>query len=208
VIFTARDYRDISKLVFRGDYPGFKPDVLEAPNGDGEVDAGKRYAHVNLDIFAARDYRDISKQEWAILRWAWETAYLHAQEIAHNLGVDDLLAPEDSTLRILEYPPMATTVPHKDFDLFTVQCYRAPGFSAVRGIREETPWHGGELLQEFTGGVLAALEHSTVPVDYPQHSIVFFAMPGAELVLPSGKTVGAWVEERKARSRVPADASR
>ena len=198
MIFTARDYRDIHALVFRDGYPGYKPEVREAPNGDGVVDQDKRYAHI-APKYGLDD---------PLLRWAWETAYLHAQGIAALHGWDDLLAPEDSTLRILEYPPFATTAPHHDFDLFTVQCYRAPGFSNVTGIHKAMPWHAGCLLEEFTRGGVPSLEHSTDPVDYPQHSIVFFAMPGLELELPSGKTVAQWLDERKRRSRVPAGDSR
>lgn len=130
-------------------YPGYKPEVKEAPNGDGRVDAGKRYLHV------AKKYGLPSEDAAAILACAhWE-----ACRVAEEIGVPAEFYPrvENSTLRVLEYPSAACvrraggdtcmfcdalthdsdtyicpvrgagngSAEHTDFDLFTLNLWRS-----------------------------------------------------------------------------------
>ena len=46
-MFTESDYKLLHSLVFQPDYPGYRPTLIEAPNGDDKLDVGKRYAHVS-----------------------------------------------------------------------------------------------------------------------------------------------------------------
>ena len=46
MIFTPSEYYLLSELVFQDWYPGYRKNVVESPNGDGNWDTEKRYAHV------------------------------------------------------------------------------------------------------------------------------------------------------------------
>ncbi len=46
--FSKIEFDALSSLVFRPGYPGYKPNVVEAPNGDGKLDTDKRYSHVAI----------------------------------------------------------------------------------------------------------------------------------------------------------------
>jgi len=59
--------------------------------------------------------------------------------------------------------------------------------------------HMGELGEEL--GLGQATRHEVIVSDAPQYSVVYFAIPRWELVLPSGVTVKDWLNERMARSR-------
>lgn len=135
-----------------------------------------------------------------------------------------------SALRVLEYGPTAVTHPHTDFDLFTLMCYRnqerffrflPSGNEAteqsVRWYRHDlservsklnSQIHFGELIElldpaeNLKDKIWRADKHEVVASNGPwQYSCVFFAVPDHEAALPSGMTVGDWMDERKKRSR-------
>ena len=197
------DYKEIARYAFSEDNPGYNPEVQEAPNGDDNWDTKKRYAHIAPKYGFSKD----------LAFELWNDARDEAQEVADDLDLNFTIG-QDSTLRILEYPPGATTAPHTDFDLFTLSIYRSNP-KAFHYLDEDdkyltTPtdslWelhpglHYGELLTEFKPELLAD-KHEVVATDEPQYSIVFFAMPPLNLMLPKGTSVSSWLEERKARSR-------
>jgi hypothetical protein len=130
------------------------------------------------------------------VEYYWDKAFWRASEIAVERGWP-LPSPQDSTLRILDYPRGAGSAEHTDFDLFTLNAFR--NCSNVGLPKGEV--HEGELLRELC--LAKPVEHA-VARQYGRHQygIVFFAMPPLDLVLPSGLTVGQWLDERKARSRV------
>lgn len=211
-ILTHYDYCTIYRLVFRDGYPGYKPEVKEIPNGDGKVDAQKRYAHV-----APKYLTDaVSEADKVILRGYLEQVHAVAEEAARAAGVPEEFMPriEYGALRILEYPPGAISNKHEDFDLFTLMCHRSDPskFSAeevertdaeqevmraLRAINEQA--HIGQLGAEI--GLGPATPHEVLPSPAGQHSVVYFAIPDHDAVLPSGVTVRDWLNERMARSR-------
>lgn len=199
-MFTAEDYRILHGIVFNPSYPGYKPNVIESPNGDGVKDTQKRYAHVSQKY-----YMHCAANEGVEHRNALHT-YLNK---AHNLALDTAVTlgipPEFwpdirySALRVLEYPPGAGSAEHTDFDLFTLNLYRNvynPGLP-------DGPYHVGELLEVLDPTYFKATEHSVSirAKAMSQFSIIYFAMPDEAATLPTGQTVGDWVKERKERSR-------
>lgn len=209
------DYDRLHSIVFRGDYPGYRPEVRELPNGDGKADAEKRYAHV-ADKYLENAWHENQ----------WDTDELYEElKAAHRLSLrvaDALQVPaafrprlEYGALRVLEYPAGATSNLHTDFDLFTLMVYRDQPECFVA----HEPWTGdtrtdlrldaarklnaqlhiGELGELIDLG--PATPHEVVASATPQHAIVYFAIPDHAAVLPTGQTVGEWLEERLARSR-------
>jgi hypothetical protein len=215
-MFTASDYKTISDIVFAdGDpYPGYRKNIIESPNGDGNWDEKKRYAHV------ANKYLDKFSNPFrrGTLNDFLQVAHNKALEIAIELGVPRVFWPDlqDSTLRILEYAPGAITHPHVDFDLFTLMCYRniradfkyvtmgrdimSLGLARANTLNEQI--HFGEIL-ELVIPEYKATPHEVIadPLDRSQYSIVYFSIPHHDAVLPNGTTVGAWIDERIGRSR-------
>ncbi len=103
MIFDEHDHDELSRLFDLTGYPGYKPEVREAPNGDTNVDAGpagKRYLHVALKY---------DPPAWAIEYLA--RAHFEACRVAEALGVPDAYYPrvENGTLRVLEYPSAGHT---------------------------------------------------------------------------------------------------
>lgn len=186
MIFNATDFARLRTL-FDGSYAGYKPNVVEAPNGDDKLDVQKRYLHI------ATKY---DPPPWA--REYLRAAFHHTMYIAQRLNVPAAFWPdiEACALRVLEYPPGADSAEHTDFDLFTFNAYRNK--QDVVGDPGNGLFIGeiGELI-----GLGKATPHSVPARDYEQHSIVFFALPRHDVVLPSGITVGEWLQERIARSR-------
>jgi hypothetical protein len=208
MIFDARDYARLHALVFRGDYPGYKPGIVEAPNGDGRLDVHKRYAHVAAKYLPGwgGDLTESALELWDYLHAAFD----HAHAVAQRLGVPPAFLPrlEACALRVLEYPAGVGGEQHTDFDLFTTLCYRDDPAGLVRTQAPgadldafDPGLHLGEIGELV--GLGPATPHYVRPLDAAQRSIVFFALPPHDVVLPSGQTVGAWVAERIARSRVP-----
>ncbi len=208
-------------------YPGYRPDVKEIPHGDGQVDRDKRYAHVAdkyLDRFWARDRDD----DYAVLYNALYAAECLSGAVAGCLGVASPFWPaqRNGALRVLEYPVGATSNLHTDFDLFSLVLYRdqpdclvlqdctgpdlvtpqdyieaAGQYSRMLSARKlNAQLHIGELGELI--GLGPATPHEVIASDRPQHSAVYFALPNPGAVLPTGQTVGNWLEERMSRSRV------
>lgn len=204
-IFTEQDYKTLHELVFRPEYPGYKPTVVEIPNGDGKADAEKRYAHVAPKYFA-------NVWQRAALTPFLEEAHQVALHMALAARLPRELWPDIryGALRVLDYPPGAGSHRHEDFDLFTVMCYRdqpklfqsdeVDAGPAIEQIRHFDPQaHLGQLGQEV--GLGKATPHWVLPGERQQRSIVYFAIPDHDVVLPSGVTVRDWLNERMARSR-------
>lgn len=206
MILTANDYEALYNIVFRDGYPGYRPNIVESPDGNGIWDTEKKFAHI------ARKYLDKMPESAnkAFLQNILRMALIEAQEIAKAIGIPDQYLPheQDSTIRVLYYPPMAGTAPHRDFDLFTTILFRdkphcfnylqdAPSTS-IQCLSEQI--HFGELA-ELINPEFKATYHEVIPWIQSQRSIVFFAMPNWDAILPTGQMVGEWMEERISRSR-------
>lgn len=212
-LFNALDYTRLSALAFAPDYPGYRPWIVEAPNGDGKLDRAKRFAHVAFKYLAV----DPDRKRANALRQFFGRAFIQATNIARRLNVPLAYfpSPEACALRILEYPAGAGSELHTDFDLFTLMLYRDQPDKFVRLGRAEPVagehyadcdpmLHIGELGEIV--GLGRAEPHLVLPGETPQHSIVFFALPAHETELPGtdgapGETVAQWVARRLARSR-------
>lgn len=209
MIFGPTDYAILNEIVFAGDYSGYKPEVREAPNGDGKIDSAKRYAHI-----AEKYLGDQGAWVDSYLRLFLRDAHREALRVAKSLGVPSAFMPDIryGALRVLEYPVGAGSAEHTDFDLFTILCYRNDAESDSSGLSfEETlaetvrlsgishGLHMGEIGEIV--GLGRATPHAVDGRDYVQHSIVYFAIPDHAAVLPTGVTVGEWIAERIARSR-------
>lgn len=216
-VFNQIGYAVLHDIVFRGDYPGYKPTVTEIPNCDGKADADKRYAHVALKYLPGWG----TAIERRVLVAMLEEAHGRAEMVYDALGGPPEFRPDIryGALRVLEYPPGAISHEHTDFDLFTLALYR----DRPECFRRAEEWtdiptaalalnrglHIGDLGEEI--GLGKATRHSVVASDQPQHSIVYFAIPdheariGEEFVRADGftvrPTVRDWLNERMARSR-------
>lgn len=205
-MFTKAQYETLHALVFAPDYKGYQPTVQEIPNGDGKVDATKRYAHVAPKYFGDR------WQAAALMPYLIE-AHKMAVLAAWQMKIPKEFMPDIryGALRVLDYPPGAVSNEHEDFDLFTLMLYRDQPACfiahdqddppvAVRRLREvNAQAHLGQLGQEIALG--AATRHSVLASDTTQHSIVYFAIPNWESRLPGGLLVKDWLNERMQRSR-------
>lgn len=203
---TKEEFNRLAAWAFSPANPGYKLTVREAPAGDGVFDEQKEYAHVAPKYFTP---------ETPDFVWhAYVRARGQATALCMALGLEDWLPGPDSTLRLLRYPPGATTAPHTDFDLFTLSLYRSHhsafqhlgpeggigGSVLLDHARQISPGvHFGELMTEILG--VPATRHATSPLTEWSYSAVFFVIPDHSLKLPSGATVGEWIKERVARSR-------
>jgi hypothetical protein len=206
-MFTLNQYETLASFGFSADNPGYKPTVVESPDGDGVWDTEKKYAHI------APKYMKLVNPEvdTSAIQALYDQALVEGKRICEALELPVQYHPgPDSTLRVLAYPPGATTAPHYDFDLFTISLFRdeTRAFRYLEG--EEDPLlvkargispgiHFGEILTEAVGA--KATRHEVLGTPWRQKSAVFFVIPPHETVLPSGITVGAWIAERIARSR-------
>ena len=212
-MFTNSDYRTLSDIVFQDNYPGYRPNVVESPNGDGKWDNDKRYAHVAHKYL--EEYKPEVDEMGQILDVYLNLANDRATDIAISLGVPKAFWPDVQygALRILEYPQNAITNEHTDFDLFTLMCYRnipedfqyvgevGTGLEAANKLNQQI--HFGEILELIMPSAYQATPHKVVadPLFRAQYSIVYFSIPDHASVLPSGITVGGWIDERIERSR-------
>lgn len=161
----------------------------------------------------------------------WVMAYLarahyEACRVAEALGVPAAYYPRvaDGTLRVLDYDVGGSQPEHTDFDLFTIVCYRSHPADLER--KDAYEWGGNGVYPERLDslspglhlgeigelvGLGPATPHSVRARPYKQQSIVYFAMPDHAAVLPGrgpygparvDVTVGEWLKERIARSRV------
>jgi hypothetical protein len=204
-MFTKDEYEEIHSIVFRPGYPGYKPTVQEIPNGDGKVDADKRYAHV------APKYWRTSRQAADLLPFL-KKAHDLAVAAADIAGVPEQYFPDlrYGALRILDYPPGSVSNKHEDFDLFTLMMYRdqpdrfvadeveeSTAFKRIRLLNKQA--HLGQLGEAI--GLGKATPHEVLPSETRQCSIVYFSIPDHEALLPDGQLVRDWLNERMARSR-------
>lgn len=203
-MFTEQEYDELHALVFRSGYPGYKPTVSEIPNGDGKVDADKRYAHV------ATKYLDDATRP--TLMPFLDKAHSLALKMAE--AIPELTArfyPDINygALRILDYPPGAVSNVHEDFDLFTVMMFRdQPDRFVSYGVYPNSLIEARKINAQAHLGQIGSLiglgeatRHEVLPSDTRQRSIVYFAIPNHDEVLPGGVTVREWLNERMARSR-------
>ena len=226
MIFTKNEFDELRRIVFATDsdgralYPGYRPHIVESPNGDGKLDATKRYAHVALKYLrAATDARGGWDRDLRNLDAAIGRCHAEALRVHRDLGLPAAWAPtlETSALRILEYPPGATSALHTDFDMFTLLAYRDPFGGLVRydhsvefALRDADQFsigmHFGELYE--LGGFGRATSHEVEATSGWQYSAVYFALPRHDLVLPDGRKVGpdsepgTYLHERMSRSRL------
>ncbi len=233
---NKQQYDQLASIVFRLDadgkptYPGYRPEVKELPNGDGKVEADKRYAHVsNKNQITCAAEPTPTLREWRLLDDALMAAHALAMRVAKALDVLYSFLPEFryGALRILEYPPQATSNLHTDFDLFTLMIYRdqpecfitydtaphyCPPSDSDRRLGEarklNAQLHIGELGELI--GLGPATPHEVIASNEVQHAIVYFAIPDHAAVLPQSSerlladgplTVGEWLTERMSRSR-------
>lgn len=205
-LFTDQDYEFLHSQVFRSDYSGYKPSVIEIPNGDGKADVEKRYAHIAKKYFT-------TDEQWTTLMPYLERAHDLAWEMGRLIGLPNKYMPDirHSALRILDYPPGSISNRHEDFDLFTLMCYRdqpemfqsdeVEGGIIIDQLRMFDPQaHLGQLGTVI--GLGAATPHWVLPSETRQRSIVHFVIPDHESVLPGDITVRGWLNERMARSRI------
>lgn len=186
--FTGQDFAQLALAAFSRDYSGYRPKVIEIPNGDGRADRTKHYAHIALKYSPP-----------PILEAAFWRAFAIAQDFSSTIK----LAPKECALRVLRYPPGAGSEYHTDFDLFTVNLWRSHP-----GLIRPTPdyLHFGELWPLLVDSQQPATGHwvDAHPTEN-QYSLVFFALPARSVVLPNWDTVGQWLDERMARSRAYRD---
>lgn len=201
-LFDRADYDHLASLFTLPGYKGYKPEVLEAPNGDGKVDVRKRYLHVALKY---------NPPQWALYFLA--RAHFEACRIAEAIGVPEAYYPkvENGTLRVLDYPPEAGSAEHTDFDLFTVHCYRSTPRDFVKVRDDHTAKfclaesidpdvHFGDIGAEV--GLGPATRHMVPAREYSQQAIVYFAMPANDARMPTGERAIDWIADRYNRSRV------
>lgn len=203
-VFNKNDYDTLHNLVFRSNYAGYKPTVIEIPNGDGKADVEKRYAHVAPKYFQTDEER---RQLMPFLEIAHTQALMIAKAL--QLPPDYMPRIEYGALRILDYPPGAISNEHEDFDLFTLMCYRdqpdrfvsrevdTPTLVTMRKYNAQA--HLGQIGTDI--GLGAATPHEVLASDTRQSSIVYFAIPDHNSILSHGITVRDWLNERMARSR-------
>jgi hypothetical protein len=210
--WDARTYRVLHDLVFRGDYPGYRPEVREAPAGDGRIDFDKRYAHI-----ATKYLYPAGREPWGtaaergVLLDALLAAHREAYDVAVALGVPNPYRPNlyYGALRVLEYAPGVGSESHQDLSLFTThlyrnvqepfwreQCDRLPAAALALN-----PWlHLGRLGELV--GLGEATVHGVHGAEVTQEAMVYFAIPNHDVALPDGERVGAWVDREIAKMRV------
>lgn len=201
---------------------GLSLGACRACNGTGRT-AGKRYLHI------ADKY---DPPAWA--KAYQDRAYAEACRVAEALRVPREFWPMPSVgaLRVLEYPPGAGTAEHTDADLFTIVCWRetpedlerdywpsdaGPGEPSPRDLAEALSpgLHIGQIGELV--GLGPATPHRVPARPYVQRSIVAFAMPRLDALLPTlvplpdngaiprpmrNQTVREWIEAWKKRGRV------
>ena len=202
------EYNKLAAFAFSEGNPGYKPEVVESPNGDGVWDEKKKYAHIAPKYFSVTP-SDLHGLDNA--KAMYNKAHDVADSVCKHLGLPEKYwGGPDSTLRVLHYPPGATTAPHTDFNLFTICMYRddinafkyLEGENEIilaKGRRLSPGLHIGEIMTEINGA--QATKHEVLGTDNTQCSAVFFVVPAHDAILPSGKTVGEWMANRIKRSR-------
>ncbi len=190
---------ELHGVLFSPSWPGYKPEVKEIPDGKGVADELKRYSHVATKYLDA--VPEDQPSEWLLAELVFNQCFDMAQ--AHNVefqrkvpGWPDL-DRDECCLRMLEYPAGVGGEAHTDFDLFTVNIWRTHSWPVVPVDQHV---HMGEIGELVNHGCVAT-RHRIMPADATQMSLVFFALPSREFILPTGLKVGAWLDERMGRSR-------
>lgn len=213
--FDSHEFGFLSSYLFDPTWPGYTPDVLEAPNGDSRVDTHKRYSHLSPKyINAAKDLGRLTDGAIDYLSNVYCDALRRATQVCADL---QWCKPgPDSTLRALIYPINVGGEKHVDFDLMTLQIWR----SHREGFKREDLWdpmnraqqltvernhgiHFGRFAEELYD--VPPTPHWVDPAPFEQRSLVFFVVPEHSVYLPPSKcTVGEYLKEFKTRARVPA----
>jgi hypothetical protein len=194
--FDAARYHELATLAFSPTYRGYRPNVVEAPNGDGKLDAGKQFSHLALKYF--------DETTPAPLLEAFFHAYCDAVDAAEDFRLPQNLWPkmDACALRLLQYPVGVGSEPHTDFDLFTLNLWRSDKTALLEDTQDTLAGiHFGELWPLLVRHGIQATKHWVESRPEPQYSMVFFALPDHQVQLEDGRTVGQWLEERIARSR-------
>jgi hypothetical protein len=186
-------------------YPGYS--IPGTERADTYAPGGYHYAHIAEKYLQQCDTVDgqpLFREEVTVMRNMLKDLTKVARRYAVSWGVPLEFLPtlEDSTLRLLYYPPGTYIAEHTDFNLFTVNLWRSD--SAYYRHDDEhhiapADTHIGEIWGQLIGE--PATLHWTDKSAVAQYSAVFFAMPPLDAVLPDGTTVRAWLDERKRRSR-------
>lgn len=219
MFLDRKDYDTLASIVFRPEYPGYKPNVQELPNGDGKVDV-KRYAHIAPKYLPGFG----SGRDRVLLLRALIRAHEVAEAVYDALGGPQAFRPDIryGALRVLSYPAnTGMSHRHTDFDLFTIPLFRDQPESFVRYFAEGADSfeqseafkiademapgvHLGELGQAI--GLGPATPHEVLAHAEGQLSAVYFAIPNWDAKMPGFNsneqmTVKSWLNERMARSR-------
>ncbi len=203
MLLLEAEYTLLHNLVFNKSYAGYRPEIQESPDGNNVWDTKKRYAHIAPKYLTDK----VSVSLWLYFNLAFE----EAEQVYQKLNFPEYLKPDyhQCCMRILEYPPGASSALHTDFDFMTLQLFRDnhEGFERVGSDASDDEISNGIHFGEIAelAELRKATPHKVVPLDQPQKSIVFFVLPSLEAVIPNktGKdiVVGDWLKERYARSR-------
>jgi hypothetical protein len=99
-LFTADDYARLHAIVFRPDYPGYRPEVVEAPNGDATArDTGKRYAHIATKYLRNPLWMPGTRKHARVMWEALLHAHNRATEVAFALACPTPSCPRTSMAR-------------------------------------------------------------------------------------------------------------
>lgn len=209
--FDEDDYQRLHSRLFDvhcgPPYPGYRPNVVEYPNGDRNAGT-YRYAHIALKYLPG--WGDASDR--TLFMWALCEAHYRAEYVYDALGGPPEFRPDIryGALRVLEYEPGAYSPVHTDASLFTLHLYRNQFDAFVRDHSGVAPvseralainpgLHMGRLGEIC--GLGKAVPHWTEPTTGRQLAIVYFAIPDWAAKLPGGETVGPWIDRTIAAMR-------
>jgi len=203
MLFSASDYYTLSKLTLHDSFPSFS-------GRSGNSKRVSSYVSVKNIVDS-----NIDGSEKRLLYSCVERAHHESLRVAITLGIPRKYWPNitHSRLRVLEYPPGTDNLPHADANMFTLTLYRnfQDTMFYPNDSRKTWPEH---IQNEFRTGLVfgelmqLVMANKTV---YPptlhgvskdmfersQYSVVYFAQPDGEAVLPGGITVADYVAERQ-----------
>jgi isopenicillin N synthase-like dioxygenase len=196
--FTVTDYLFWQNLIFKDDYPGYRPEGYEQP--DGDIDGGSGYEYSHIAPKYLRDWKAVGSDIRTLAYDMLASLNRRARVAAMTLGIGPEFLPvmEDGTLRLLRYPPGTYNAEHTDFCLLTIPLYRND-WTPYFYTNGEQGLHIGEIMEQLTG--TKATNHGVRATGVWQYSAVYFAMPPLFAVLPNDMLVTDWVEKRKKETR-------